>query len=310
MQSFSLRIAAGVTVAACALAASSAYGAVQTVNLSGNDHSGGLIITNVKNWPGDPANPSVPPSSALGPNGLPDLPLYLLPPNLLPGNATSGTIYTSIAANPISADTVYAVESLPKDPGDPSLGTIEVLNKVTTSPDYATRSLGSLTYDDALITGSGVETIAPGSFTIEIDESNFSIFDSEFNDGSGFCNAPFYATLDIINPTGTGLTFVDGVLDSIDFVGDLELGPGVGNRTNGSTFPPSNTFVQQDVVTFSGNSFEFEFDERGDFNIGFFAISGGQLAFNREGTIAAVPEPALAAALLLPALAMRRRRSA
>ncbi|MEM8756687.1 MAG: hypothetical protein AAGF47_02770, partial [Planctomycetota bacterium] len=102
------------------LAATPAIGQIETIPLSGTDHSGYLAFLNVKNWGTE--------AELLAPTGLPNYPYWF--------NADfAGGVFSSIIAEPLSAESMYPIEPA-----------IAVFNKTITDPDFATRPAGSVSF--------------------------------------------------------------------------------------------------------------------------------------------------------------------
>ncbi|MEO0477735.1 MAG: PEP-CTERM sorting domain-containing protein [Planctomycetota bacterium] len=197
-------------------------------------------------------------------------------------------------------------------------------NAITTDPAFSTLSAGQVTYDNSLVSGSGNSTIAltasnfnfntfawdgtvtPGqtgdsrsNFTgTPTDISPFSAIQTPYNDGSGAGNAQFYYVISVNDVTGTGLTFIDGELDSMDFVADIDVDLFVGPF---ASFGPA-TFSG----TVTGNGLGYTFDVEG--TEAAFVFSGLNLVGNRAGTASVVPEPTSLALLLAGGVLVTRRR--
>jgi len=243
-------------------------------------------------------------------NGLPDYANY----QMANGN------WTAIIASPLDAGADYS------DFADFSTGfsgsTFTVNNRTTTQPDAASLSAGRIDFDNSLITGSGTETVGVGDLSFnfdtfawdgitdngfdtglgDIDISPFSPIHTPYNDGSGAGNAAFYYNISIANVTGSGLSFVDGELDSMDLTGDLTV-------QNSNALNAALTVAYSGTFTADGLSYSFDVNEQQDFP---FIFSDVNMIFNRSGTASVVPEPSAFALVLgligLAAASTRRRR--
>ncbi|MCG8317571.1 MAG: hypothetical protein MI976_30505 [Pseudomonadales bacterium] len=209
-----------------------------------------------------------------------------------------GSIYQSIAAVPLSEDASYSEES-----------SYEVLGKDITSDNFATLSAGAISFDDGLLTGAGIEIIDTSSLTLAINGEGFSPYHSDYNSGSGIGDFPFNYGITASNVSGTGLTFIDGTLTSVDLTADIsvsvqlgELGFYLGNTYDGS-------------LSIAGANYAFDLDVTQDTSSPLGPLSDTHMVFNRAGTIAAVspvPEPSFYAMFLSGFLilgAMFRRRA-
>lgn len=203
------------------------------------------------------------------------------------------SLWVVIVAEPLSASNVYPYEQ----------ANYTVLNTGITDTNSSNFSFGELTWDDSLLTGVGAETIGIGDFTFTLDATRFSPNQGPNNiDNEANWAYNFYAT----NLTGTGLSFVDGVLTSVDFDADLTV-----ETLAFGTFPLADTFGG--TVAMSGNEFIFAVDETKDINTPLGPASNVHTFFDTAGTFDLVPEPrtyALALGIVVLALAWGRRRFA
>lgn len=179
-------------------------------------------------------------------------------------------------------------------------------------------SAGTIAYDDSVLTGVGTETIALTAESFSFNNEAFSPYYSPYNTGGGLGNFPLGNYLTLSNVTGTGLTFLDGVLISIDIAAQLDIW---------TQIPPLVSLLPGGGMNFtgdfsiSGDSYAFRYNPV-DFAPGtgeiVFIGSGTQTYFDYGGTIdavAAVPE-ASTYAMMMTGLgvvgfaALRRRRGA
>lgn len=257
-----------------------------TIGLSGNDHTGYLSYANVNNEATEPN----------GQNGAKnfDYPYYF--------DSNQG-LYVVIAAEPLSTASVYAEES-----------TFTVLNKDVTDVDFGSSNFGTITYDEGLLSGSGVETLSLGANAFDIDLTDFSPLGSPRNVNNEFA-WDYVIETQSIGATVPELTFNNGVLTGIN--GQLNVGVAV--RFFGNDFAKFQvegggavaTF--DGTLTFAGDQFVFDIDETQNVQSFLGALSDTRLVFNRQGSIAAVvPEPSSAVLLIGAALGwslQRRRRN-
>ncbi|MEM6332170.1 MAG: PEP-CTERM sorting domain-containing protein [Planctomycetota bacterium] len=167
----------------------------------------------------------------------------------------------------------------------------------TEDADFADFDLGSIDYDDSSLTGIGTEFIAAQDLTLTLDGSEF---ESQNRTKLNPADAGFGPTdpIGTVNPegrsnrneaansvnltatdlTGTGLTFTDGVLSSIDFVADIDLNVSGAGLTGGG--------IATGTLTFTGLDFAFDVDSVGSTAF----ASNVRVLLNRSGT---VPVPAL-----------------
>jgi len=223
--------------------------------------------------------------------------------------------WTAIIASPLDAGADYA------EFADFSTGfsgpSFTVNNQTTTQPDASTPSAGRIDFDNSLVTGAGTEVVGVGDLSFDFDTylhdgsnggpngfiSPFSPIYTPYNEGTGFGNAAFYYNISLSNVTGTGLTFVDGELDSMDLTGDLTV-----QNTNGIN--AALTVAYSGSFTASGLSYSFDVNQQQDFP---FTFTDVNMIFNRSGTATVVPEPSgfgLVFGLIgLTVAATRRRRA-
>ncbi len=259
------------------------------VDLGGPDAVGYIALTNFKNW--GTATDAV--------NGLPDYPYYQVPP----GDPNAG-VFTSVIAGPLSAASDYS----------PINGGVQ--NASVTQFGFGTFSSGQLSFADGLLTGSGVEVIAPGNLVFDFDTFDYdgakggvagpisplSPIQTPYNDGGGSGNAAVWYNLSVSNLSGAGLTFVDGILGSADLSADL-------NVQATSALSPALTQGFAGTLTLSGLDYAFAVDATEDFPAVFTDV---RLFMNRTGSLSVIPEPstyALLVSALALGLACRRNRN-
>jgi len=232
-----------------------------SVDLRGDDHTGYLAFANVKNygvnWP-----PNTDPTTDFD-----DVvyPYYF---------DTAANIWRTIAAEPLASTSIYAEES-----------TFSVVKSDVTDADFSSTDIGDITFNDALLTGVGVETIGPGDLILTLSAADFSPLASPHNLGSGNGNWGWDYVISASNLTGSGLTYVDGKLTGIDLAADVSVLP----RLAGGTIPFLDDY--DGTLTFSGNQFAFDLDVTKDAPTPFGTFAGTHMVFNRAGSVAAVPEP-------------------
>lgn len=248
-------------------------------------------------------------------NGLPDYPNYRIPA----GNTYAG-LYTAIIASPLSPSSDY---SALYTYNGVTPGATTVNNLTVTDSNHSTMSAGLISYNDSLISGTGTETIPVSALSFNFDtylwdgktQNGWTVFSTptyispfspaytSYNDSSGAGNAAIVYNLSLANITGTGLTFVDGQLVSMNIDADLNVLLRAGYFPD---FPPAAgaTFTG----TFSADGLGYAFDVDG-FNSG-FGFTDVHMVMNRAGTASVIPEPS---ALVLSALgllaAFRRNRA-
>lgn len=265
------------------------WAAPMSIPLAGNDHTGFMSMSNVKNWSSEPDPVTQSPYPYFFDSGA--------------------GIWKSIAAEPLAAASTYLEES-----------SFTVANKILTDPDFATRSSGTIDYDDAGLSSSGLQTIGPGDLSFTFNDTGFSPFYSPNNAGSGFGNFGWSYVITASNLTGTGLTFQDGQLVSIDLAADIDVIVRFGDNpalTWNEVGPSTAPALHSGTLQISGNSFAFDIDVTRSADTALGTLTDNRLVFNRAGTIAAVvPEPGgllLAAASLVSLVGIsltRRHRSA
>lgn len=287
-----------LVLSACAFV-HSASAATQYLSLGG-PATGYLAISNYKNST-DQAG-----IEGTG-NGLPDYPNYEIPT----GQANAGRWTAIITATPSSTADYSPLYN--------GVSGVTVNNLVIDDPNYSTLSAGLISYDDSSLTGIGTETISVAALTFNFDIyqwdgytangwntgvgtiniSPFSTVQTVYNDGGGAGNAAGFYNLSLANVTGTGLTFQDGELISMDIDADLSVLMRIGNFPGAG----SATFTG----SFSVDGFDYAFDLNDTRSVAVF--SGIHMVMNRAGTVSSVPEPStfVLGGLGLAALLYRRR---
>lgn len=283
--------------------------AVVSVNLSGTGASGALNIVGFDNEVVEPS--AFPPSRD-----------YVAPPA---PSSSHGFAYFQYRYDPANPDAFndYANEDNPSasfwsiivsshNVANPAYyssvlgraGAVAFDNLTTSTvvvhPDPGAFQLGDLSYDDALLTGTGTEILAPGSFTLVVSRSEYSF--NALNEPTApgtWTGYPYYYwgadqyTLSVSDFVGTGLTFVDGQLQSMDFVADATI------SYFGQTW--------EGTLTFSGSTFTYDIVDSAYIS-GFGDLS---IVMDRTGelNLGSVPEPSvtLLMAVALSFFVLRRK---
>ncbi|MEM6312486.1 MAG: PEP-CTERM sorting domain-containing protein [Planctomycetota bacterium] len=246
-------------------------------------------------------------------NGLPEYPNYQ--------RDDPNQTFASIIATPLSAGSDYS--ELLNVAGNALNGSVN--NQTITDVDFSSASVGVIEYDAGSLNGVGTETIGvadltfdfntflwDGNITPSLNGDSRSDFDAPYaspeepvaispfspaitpyNDGGGAGNAQINYAVSLSNAAGTGLTFVDGQLTSMDITGDM---------TFDVLFVPVGAVLTSFDGTFTASGLSYELSASGSsvsppFNPAFFV--------NRAGTI---PEPASLGLLSVAGLALVRRR--
>ncbi|MEM9187107.1 MAG: hypothetical protein AAGB00_11485 [Planctomycetota bacterium] len=230
-------------------------------------------------------------------NGLPGFPNYQLAP-ADPQDPESVGLFTAIIALPQSTASDYS--GFAGFSTGFSGGSFTVNNQSVTQPRFSSVSAGRIEYDNSLVTGSGVEQVGIVDLTFNFDTlaydgsrggdagnvSPFSPIGTLFNDGSAFGNAAVYYNLSLSNVTGSGLTFQDGELVSMDIDADLTVATTSAFLT---AFPAVN---YTGAFNASGLNYSFSVNQQQDFPFNVF--TDVNMIFNRAGTASVVPEPGAA----------------
>ena len=301
-----------------------ASAALVNFEIAGNS-TGYFALANVKNWATEPEAANT--DNTVMP--------YFYDPDFQQtsgsGSETTG-VYKSITVSGLSSTNDYS-----------AITPYEVKGAALTQPDFASFSVGRISYDNSLLTNTGTENISVSNITLDLNtntsvytneggwahdatgSSNFSVYGSEYNKGGGFGNSGWSYYLTASNLQGSGLTFVDGVLTSIDFTADIGVKVAFGNASafawkdvvwdeaNGKYVvdPTAGDAVYEGALSFSGDSYAFDLDETKAVNGLLQVFQDTRMVITREGTISAVspvPEPSAAALAALGLFAALRRR--
>jgi len=286
----------------------------------GGPATGYLAVSNIKNSSTQNGIEGKDSSGNFNPfhNGLPDYPNFLVPAGF-----TNEGVYTAIITSPPSAshdyteffNTFYSTAST----------TPTVNNQVVTQPGADSFSAGRIDYDNSLVSPTGTSTIGVGDLSLDFNTfewdgningdggatglptpganadspwvvpggpfmiSPFSPIYTIYNDSNGAGNAAIFYEISVTNLTGSGLTFVDGELVSMDITGDLIVGLKLGQAI---AFPAVLFGEGEDSFapgTFIASGLGYEFSLQDTETAAFF--SGINMYFNRAGTASVVPEP-------------------
>ncbi len=171
----------------------------------------------------------------------------------------------------------------PLGPG--SFASVSVNQAFTADADFGQFDLGAIEYDSTGLTRIGTETIAPSQLTLQLDGTDFRSLnrDPSFQNGLGADpsgrsnNNEFFndVTLAATNLSGTGFTFTEGYLTSIDFSADVTVAV---DYAASQLIGPDFTVVG--TLTFTGNSFAFDVDSQAS---NFFATDI-RFILNRAGS--------------------------
>ncbi|MEM8783552.1 MAG: hypothetical protein AAGE65_11950 [Planctomycetota bacterium] len=168
--------------------------------------------------------------------------------------------------------------------GTPGATFIEAL---TEDADFADFDLGVLSYDDATLTGQGIETVGVDAISLDLDGTEFqSTNRTELLAGAdappfgpeGRSNRNEFAntvSLEASNFSGTGLTFTDGVLTSIDFTADAAVEVALAAL-------PTVPLRAEGTLTFAENTFAFDIDGQDSL---LTAVTNVRLILNRSGSL-------------------------
>lgn len=309
--SLSVCLCSSAVVAAATLGVSTLHAAPASINLSGTGAEGyfavvglnqeaGTTLDSISRDPGDakffdyPAyvNPDIPGNIYI---------MYVEPyqfglayPNPLHPDGPSS--FDPVGGTPVLDENNQVVATIPLPAGTPGATFIE---GVTEDADFADFDIGSITYDDSLLTGVGTEIIGIDDITLTLDGSDFQSqnrtklnqADTGFDpsDPIGTVNpegrsnrneASNVVTITPSNFSGTGLTFEHGILRSIDLTADVAVNSTPG-ATEQTTPNPVLGFDASGTLTFSG--FDFAFDVDG-LDSTLFA-SNVRVLLNRSGTL-------------------------
>jgi len=292
MNKMFIKTALGTALCATLSLAGTAHAA--SISLSGSDGTGYLAAT-IKSW-------TTPPTTS-------SYPYYWDPDIVLDGGAVGA--YRTIAANPLSASSVYPMENETDNAGNPYV----IENKTVTDADFNIFSLGAIDYDDSGLTNTGVEVINVSELTLTLTSDEFDSYNSPHNNPAGPSVGDFAFGYDLTASgfSGTGLTFTDGVLTSIDLQADLDVDA---RFTNGTTInlPLSPGYSQLASFNISGNQLWYDFDQDEPIQSSPLGAIDARLMITRGGTldaVAVIPVPAavwLFGSGLLGLVGVARRR--
>lgn len=322
-----------IVVASLFISSQGLHAATKYIDLSG-PATGYVALQNIKNGP---TQNDIEGRYTSGPNigqpnpnhnGLPDYPNFQIPS----GYSNAGS-YSAIVASPQSTTANYAADFSNAFYGGTSL---TVNNQTVADSNYSTMSAGLISFDDSGLTGIGLETIPVGSLTFNFDTylwngktasgwdvdtegpsyiSPFSPVYTDYNDGSGAGNAGAIYNLSLSNITGTGLTFMNGQLTSMNISADLNLLLRYAQFYQPLDSPDLTAASATFTGSFSATGMNYEFDladtqSLGEIFPGFYFFENVHMLMNREGTASVIPEPsgiAVAGMTLLGLIARRRR---
>lgn len=221
-----------------------------TIPLSGNDATGYLALASANTEKHEP-------NTAEGKAyGYPYFENVALAPNFT---------WDVIVAEPLSASSIYAQEQ-----------NFEVKNTDETDADFADFNLGTIEYDETLITGTGTEVISPDELTINIDTSEFDPMTSERNINNEFS---WTYGITLSNVQGNGLTFIEGQVSSIDLVADVTVDVFfLGNES--FKFDPA--FTQEAAFTIVTDLVTFDLDITQDSQSLLGSVENARMVLNRS----------------------------
>jgi hypothetical protein len=220
-------------------------------------------------------------------------------------------LYRSIVASPLSADNDYSAISS------------NAVVKNVTDGDFKTLSAGSIGYDETRLTGVGTEVIGISDLSVEINSTRLSPYYSSHNNSTDESAGDFPFNFDFTtsNLTGTGLTFVNGQLTSIDIDATLSAVVQIGDFGVYIVEPGEDVLFGSPAIfagtlSIAGASYVFDIDVNGSYDSVISTFNNVRFFANRSGDIAAVtavPEPStyammFAGIVLVGALARRGNR--
>jgi hypothetical protein len=288
-RSFSTSMFAAVVAALVGAAASTAGAAPTSFVAQGTGATGYLSVSNIN-------NETVQPNTALAGSKPFQYPVYF---------DAAQNLWVTVVAEKLSASSVYAEESA-----------YTVVNKGVTDPDFADFRFGSFGWDSSQLTGSGVEVLGIGAFSLTLDALDYSPKPKSRNAAPTFNEFNWTYGITASNLVGDGLTFVDGVLVRADFTADVQVDVFFNGNTTNAFFRFNPGFSEAGGLTVSGNTFAFDLDAAVPQASPLGALAGARMVFNRSGTIdgisGVIPEPSTWAALgiglaLMSGVAARRR---
>ena len=342
LRSFKLGLAAGLAVT---MTGTTSF-AEKYIDLGG-PATGFLAVSNIKNSSTQNGieGKNLDGSINTGHNGLPDYPNFQIPAGF-----NNGGVWTAIIASPQSTandyqafiDAFYPGENptinnqvvTQPDAASFSAGRIHYDNSVHNTTGTVTIPVSQLTLDfntfewDGSLNGDGGfegqptpgrdadnprSILSNGTTGVPVTRmiSPFSPVYTIYNDANGFGNAAIWYEISVTNLTGSGLTFEDGELVSMDIAGDLIVGLKLGQAPG---FPPvlfgEGTDDANPAGSFTASGLNYEFDLKD--TEGAVIFSGINMLFNRAGTASVIPEPASLTLLGVcgAVVLVRRRRRA
>lgn len=286
----------------CAFAILPVISHAASFQLTGNDATGALNLVGFDNEINEPS--ATPPSSQTtgSSHGFPYFQYVYHPDNPDSFNDYEG-LWSIIVGSHTVIDAAYYESVLVKAGMSPDILDDISLTVGTTvaHPNPANFNLGTLGFDESLLTGSGLEILAPNQFTLGLirDDYSFNVLNEDTTPGSWVGYPYFYWGVDdysfnVSGMSGTGLTFLDGELSSMDFVVDFEI------------VSPLDPDPWEGTLTFAGNEWTYDVN---DSNATFFGDM--HILMDRSGTLdlSAIPEPSTGLLMLLASsvFALRRR---
>ncbi|MEM6472243.1 MAG: hypothetical protein AAF802_21965 [Planctomycetota bacterium] len=182
----------------------------------------------------------------------------------------------------------------------------QLFSSIDVFPNEGNFTIGSFEYDEAMITGVGVETVAITS----LDTSGFWMTESNTTDISDealdlwFFGSPNDFDFEAFD-AGDTATFTNGVLTSLDATTGIEY-----SMFDGA----ANRVAWTGDLTLSGDTITFSINDTQNFDLGGFGgVVASNFVLSLNGTVNAVsviPEPGFSTVLFVctGVLSVRRRR--
>lgn len=290
----------GLIAGALCLTSPLLHSAVISVSLSGSNATGGVNVVGFDTEINEPNGPPSRDHTSSGngnSHGFAYFQYAYHPDNPDAFNDYDGFWSIIVSSHTVANPAYY--QSLLQKAGAVAYDNLTLTTQVL-HPNPGAFDIGSLTYDTNRLTGIGTEILDPTKFELTISRADYSFNVLNESTAPGtWTGYPYYYwgidnyTLSISNISGEGLTFVNGVLTTMDFQANVRI-----------TSPMAPNVTWDGTLSFDGLNFVFNINES-EFVNGFGDL---HIVMDRAGTISLIPEPTTGLLLAIGCFAITLRR--